>query len=82
MRTTLTIDDDIAERLSETQKRLGVSFKEIVNLTLRQGLERQHPALRKIPRFRIKARPMGLMPGMNYANIGELLEQLEGARHP
>ena len=81
MRTTLTIDDDLAKRLEEAQKRLGVSFKEIVNLMLRQGLERQHPSLRKIPRFQVKARPMGLTPGVNYANIGELLEQLEGAQH-
>jgi hypothetical protein len=81
MRTTLTIDDDLAERLEEAQKRLGVSFKEIVNLILRQGLERQHPGLRKIPRFSVKARAMGVMQGANYANIGDLLEQLEGARH-
>jgi hypothetical protein len=81
MRTTLTIDDDVAERLSAAQKKLGVSFKEIVNLTLRLGLERQYPSLQKILRFKVKARQMGLMPGVNYANIGELLEQLEGARH-
>lgn len=79
MRTTLTIDDDVAERLSEAQKKLGVSFKEVVNLTLRLGLEQQHLSLRKLPRFKVKARQMGLTPGVNYANIGELLEQLEGA---
>jgi hypothetical protein len=81
MRTTLTIDDDIAERLSAAQKKLGVSFKEIVNLTLRMGLERQHPSFRKVPRFKVKARQMGLMPGIDYANIGELLEQVEGTQH-
>jgi hypothetical protein len=81
MRITLTIDDDLAEQLAEAQKRLGVSFEEIVNQTLRQGLERQHSAHRKIPRFHVKTRPMGVMPGVNYANIGELLEQLERARH-
>lgn len=81
MRTTLTIDDDIAARLAEAQRKTGLTFKEIVNQTLRRGLERQPSSLRNIPRFVIKARPMGQITGLNYANIGELLEQLEGAAH-
>jgi hypothetical protein len=81
MRTTLTIDDDVVERLFEAQKRLGLSFKEVVNQTLRLGLERQYASLRKVPRFKVKARQMGLLPGVNYTNVGEMLEQLEGANH-
>ncbi len=81
MRTTLTIDEDIAARLVEAQKKTGMSFKEIVNQTLRRGLERQQASLRKLPRFVVKPRAMGQRPGVNYANIGELLEQLEGADH-
>lgn len=38
MRTTLTIDDDIADKLKRQAERRGVSFKEIVNAALRSGL--------------------------------------------
>ena len=81
MRTTLTIDDDVAARLEEARKKTGMSFKEIVDQTLRKGLERQQVSSRKLPRFVVKPRAMGKMAGLNYANIGELLEQLEGVDH-
>ncbi|MDX2033904.1 MAG: hypothetical protein SF339_24740 [Blastocatellia bacterium] len=81
MKTTLTIDDDIAARLAKAQRKTGLTFKEIVNQTLRQGVERRPASLRKIPRVVVKARPMGRIPGLNYANIGELLEHLEGSTH-
>lgn len=75
------MDEDVAARLAEMQKRTGMSFKEIVNQTLRQGLERQQASLKKITGFKVKARPLGQVPGLQYSNIGELLEQLEGVRH-
>jgi len=75
------LDEDVAARLAEMQKRTGMSFKEIVNQTLRQGLERQQASLKKITGFKVKARPLGQVPGLQYSNIGELLEQLEGVRH-
>ncbi len=81
MRTTLTLDEDVATRLLELQKRLDVSFKDIVNQTLRQGLEQQVSRRKNAPVFKVKARRMGVRPGLNYDNIGELLEQLEGPAH-
>ena len=38
MRTTLTIDDELAQTLKELAYRSGKSFKEVVNETLRAGL--------------------------------------------
>ena len=38
MRTTLTIEDDLAARLEELSQRRGVSFKQAVNDTIRNGL--------------------------------------------
>ncbi len=38
MRTTLTIDEDIAIDLKEYAHQHGLTFKEVVNLALRQGL--------------------------------------------
>ena len=38
MRTTLTLDDDLAAALREQAQRVGVPFKHVVNDTLRRGL--------------------------------------------
>lgn len=38
MRTTLTLDDDVAARLRELAHRRGLSFKQVVNSVLRHGL--------------------------------------------
>jgi hypothetical protein len=80
MRTTLTIDEDIAAKLkSEVQKR-GLPFKQIVNETLRRGLVAEREA-RTAGKFRVKARNLGLRPGLEYDNIGDLIEQIEGPHH-
>ena len=39
MRTTLTLDDDVAAKLKTESQRSGRPFREIVNETLRRGLE-------------------------------------------
>ena len=38
MRTTLTIEDDLAARLEEVSQRQGMSFKQAVNDAIRKGL--------------------------------------------
>jgi Ribbon-helix-helix protein, copG family len=81
MRTTLTLDEDVAARLNELQRRLGISYKDAVNLTLRIGLEQQSAGAKEPAKFTVNARDMGLRPGLNYDNIGELLEQIEGVDH-
>ena len=43
MRSTLTIDDDLAHRLKERARDEGRSWKEVVNDTLRKGLMRDAP---------------------------------------
>jgi hypothetical protein len=75
-RTTLTLEDDVAERLLEESRRTGKSFKAVVNTTLRAGLDRR--AASDLPPFEVKARPMGLKPGFDLDHIEELLDRLEG----
>ena len=78
MRTTLTIDDDIAALVEQEVKRSGDSFKGTVNRLLRQGLvAAREPRPRK--QFVIKPRKMGLPPGMSYDSIPKLLEEVEGS---
>lgn len=78
MRTTLTLDDDVAARLRAEARRTGRPFKQVVNECLRRGLLRPRRAAGRAP-FRVVARDLGaLKPGLSLDNIGELLEVVEG----
>jgi hypothetical protein len=75
-RTTLTLEDDVAERLRGESRRTGKSFKDVVNEAIRAGLDRRGGQPRE--RFVIKARPMHAKPGIEFDNVWELIERLEG----
>lgn len=77
MRTTLTLDDDVAVKLKAESRRVGRPFKEIVNETLRAGLANRRAASPRTA-FRVEARDLGLKPGLSLDNVAELLEQVEG----
>lgn len=81
MRTTLTLDEDVAAKLRAEARRSGRSFRDVVNDAIRRGLlsSRSRP---KPGRFRVIARDVGnLRPGLSLDNIGDLLEQAEGPLH-
>jgi plasmid stability protein len=79
VRTTLTLDDDVAAKLKAQARKTGKSFKEVVNEALRVGL--QPSCSVQIRPVKINARPLGLRPGLNYDSFSELLEQVEGPLH-
>jgi len=54
MRTTVTLDDDLAIRLERLSQEQGRSFKAVINEALRAGLE----ALQRIPEQRTSAEPV------------------------
>jgi plasmid stability protein len=80
MRTTLTLDEDVAAKLREQSRRSGRPFKAVVNEVLRLGLNTQQTPKNLEP-FQIQARDLGLRPGVQLDNIGEVLEQLDGPAH-
>lgn len=80
MRTTLTLDDDVARKLTEEARRSGKSFKEVVNEHLRAALNAKK-AIRRVEPFRVVPKPMGARPGVALDDVGGLLERLEGAAH-
>ena len=47
MRTTLTLDDDVAAKLKAELRRAGRSFRDVVNETLRRGLASQRATSRR-----------------------------------
>ena len=81
MRTTLTLDDDVAAKLKTESQCAGRPFREIVNETLRRGLEsRRATAQRRA--FKVTARDLGkVKPGLSLDNIAELIEHVEGSFH-
>ena len=81
MRTTLTLDDDVAAKLKAESRRAGRPFRDIVNDTLRQGLATRSAATARRP-FKVVARDLGAVrPGLSLDNIWTLIEQVEGVGH-
>ena len=77
MRTTLTLDDAIARELKERAHRSGLSFKRVVNETLRRGLNAQGIAEEARP-YRIKPVSMGLpQDGLDLVKSRSLADRLE-----
>ncbi len=76
MRTTLTLDDDVAAKLGERCRKSGRSFKVVINEVLRESLTVRKPTPPR-RRFQVRTRALGLRAGRSYDNIGELLEEIE-----
>lgn len=72
MRTTLTLDDDVAVKLASASRKNGKSFKEIVNAALRRGLLGA-PAAQKAKPFKVQPQKMGaLKAGVSLDKISAL----------
>jgi hypothetical protein len=80
VRTTLTIDDDIAKLVEHEVRLSGDSFKGTVNRLLRLGLMNKAEKPGGKP-FKVTPIAMGLQPGLNLDCIAELLEEVEGPHH-
>jgi hypothetical protein len=81
MRTTLTLDGDVAAKLKALVRQSGKTFRDVVNDTLRRGLAYPRAARGQEP-FKVETRDLGrLLPGLSLDNVGALLEQVEGPVH-
>jgi len=77
VRTTLTIDDDVAALLSKEVRKSGEPFKQVVNRYLRLGLTASKQPVRKA----FKVMPIDLGLPREFDKVEELLEYLEGPEH-
>ena len=76
MRTTLTLDPDVAARLNAAVAHTDRAFKAVVNDALRRGL--QMPA--KSPRrtaYVVKPLRLAFRPGIDPDKLNELADELE-----
>jgi hypothetical protein len=62
VRTTVTLDPDVARKLKAVARERGISFKEALNRAVRAGLG---PERRSRQPFKQYAQPMGLRAGFN-----------------
>ena len=72
MRTTVTLADDVAAAVERLRRERSVGVSEAVNDLIRQGLV----ADRRERRFTQKTHDLGT--GVDYANVAEAIETLDG----
>lgn len=81
MRTTLTLDDDVATRLEEAVRKRRQPFKVVVNEALRAGLEAfDKPAPARAP-YRTRGFDLGPSLVGSLDNVEEVLSRVEGEHH-
>ena len=75
MRTTLTLDPDVAKRLKDEAARQRKTFKEVVNEALRRGLDPKRAGRRR--RYRVRPHKTTLRPGIDGQSLNQLADELE-----
>ncbi len=73
MRTTVTLDPDVAEYIREACHKRNKSFKRVLNDALRESLK---PASTQKPGL-LAPRSMGQAPGVDPRRLSELADDLE-----
>jgi hypothetical protein len=77
MRTTVTLDPDLAARLRAIARERGVSFTETLNSTLRHGLASGPEGSRRP--YRLASRRLDLRPGIDLEHALRVAAELEDA---
>lgn len=72
MRTTITLSDDVAAAVERLRHERSIGLSDAVNDLVRAGLATP----RASTRFHQKAHDLG--PGIDYSNVADALETLDG----
>lgn len=75
MRTTLSLEPDVAQRLRQELASGKKSFKEVVNERLRLGFGMKKTKQR--PAFRVKAHSSDYLPGVDRTKFNQLVDELQ-----
>ena len=82
IRTTVTLDDDVMDRVKDESRRRGASFKDTLNELLRLALITSANQQQARTPFVIEPLNLGPeRPGLNYDDIESLIEYAEGPFH-
>lgn len=79
IRTTVTLDGDVLERVKRESRSRGASFRDTLNDLLRTALSIESRPRRRT--LKIKPAHMGYRAGLNYDSVESLLEYGEGEQH-
>lgn len=80
MRTTLTLDDDVAAKLKAVVKRQSRPFRDVVNAALRAGLETLGERRPQRP-YRTTGFDLGGSLVGSLDNVADVVARVEGERH-
>ena len=78
MRTTLTLDDDVAAALERLRRARDASLKDVVNDALRRGLNDLAEPSKPRTRFRTQSATLGRLRVATIDNVSETLAVAEG----
>jgi hypothetical protein len=78
MRTTITLDDDVAALLQQLRQRSRRSLKELVNAALREGLPRLMEERPKGASYRVRPLKVGRCRLSSLDDVAEALAVAEG----
>lgn len=74
MRTTVTLDPDVAAKLKQASRERGISFKEVLNSSVRRGLSGGQATTRP---YRVKGRRLSAKPGIDLDRALRAADRLE-----
>jgi hypothetical protein len=78
MRTTLTLDADVSERVQREQRRTGRSLKAVVNEALRLGLGLKDKGITRPPRHQVRPHRCGAFrAGVDPLRLNQLYDEIE-----
>lgn len=78
MRTTLTLDPDVARMVAEEVHRVRKPLKAVINDALRRGLTSPDGGRRR-KAYRVRPHTARLLPGIDRARLNALADELEDA---
>ena len=74
MRTTVTLDPDVAEQLKALARQRNQSFKVVLNNAVRAGLAAERGGRKP---FKVESWPMGLRPDIDWTKALQMAADLE-----
>ena len=76
MRTTLTLDEDLARRLKEIARQEGRGLKEVTDEVIRRGLTASASQVEGVGPFRVEPKACGFKAGVDPHKLNQIFDDL------
>ncbi len=82
MKTTITIEGELAAQIARAAEAAGVDVNQLVNDLVREALKKQSPAQKPMAKpFKQVTHKLGWYPGMTWERIQEILLEEEAEQY-